>query len=139
MDFFDLNRFIKAQNTCMARVKEELRNGKTRSNWMWYVFPQYKGLDFSVISVKYSIKSKKEAECYLDNDILYARIKECCNILLNLDYKNAYHIFGDPDCYKLKSCMTLFKYAKPELKLFNNVLVEYFNGDECSYTRLSLK
>jgi len=139
MDLFDLNRFIKAQNTCFERVKEELRNGKRKTNWMWYVFPQYKGLDFSVIAVKYAIKSKKEAEYYLDNDILCSRIKECCKILLNLKYKNAYRVFGDPDCYKLKSCMTLFKYAKPEFKLFNNVLVEYFNGDECSYTTLSLK
>lgn len=139
MDFFDLHRFIKAQDTCIERVKEELRNGKKRSRWMWYVFPQYKGLGYSVISVKYSIKSKTEAKAYLDNNILCSRIKDCCDILLHLDYKNAYRIFGDPDCYKLKSCMTLFKYVKPELKIFNNILFEYFNGDECSHTKLSLK
>ena len=104
----DLNRFIESQNLIYETVLFELKNGKKKSHWMWYIFPQLKGLGYSYKSYFYGIKDLNEARNYLQNDTLKSRYNECCNILFELEKKDINLIFDSIDCLKLRSSLTLF-------------------------------
>lgn len=134
----NLDRFIIAQNKCFDNVIEELNNNKKRTHWIWYIFPQFKGLGCSPISIKYSIKSKKEAIDYLNNQTLCERLMTCCNILLKSNSYNINDILEYPDNLKFKSCLTLFMNVNSENLIFKNLLDKYFNGQECSKTKMLL-
>ncbi len=129
---YNLERFINAQKSVHSSVVRELKNGQKESHWMWYIFPQYVGLGHSPTSYEYAIKSRDEAVAYLENDYLRENLYELCGILLTLD-KSAYDIFGDPDCYKLKSSMTLFDLVKPN-DIFAEVLEKFYGGQGCQRT-----
>ena len=125
----ELDRFIRAQEYNYSDALKEIKNGQKISHWMWYVFPQIKGLGKSDTAKWYAIKDLQEARDYLNNEILSNRLEQICKALLDLDCNDAYKIFGSPDDMKLKSSMTLFEIASPENKIFKSVLDKYFNGE----------
>lgn len=133
-DLFILSRFLEAQNFSYYKALEEIKLGKKQSHWMWYIFPQFKGLGSSSNSTHYAIKSKEEAQAYLNHSILGQRLIEITTELLKLENLSAYSIFGSPDDVKLKSSMTLFNAVQNETKLFELVLDKYFFSEKCEKT-----
>jgi uncharacterized protein (DUF1810 family) len=130
-DRFDLERFAAAQDqggTYEAAVAE-LRAGRKRSHWMWFVFPQIAGLGQSPFSRRYAISSLAEAQAYLAHDVLGARLVECARIVAALDAPSAEDVFGGIDAIKLRSSMTLFARADPTNPVFGEVLDAYFGGE----------
>src|SRR5438045_3081257 len=107
-DPHDLNRFVHAQEGDYARALAEVRGGRKRSHWMWYVFPQIEGLGSSATAARYSIKSVGEAKSYLAHPVLGPRLVEIAEAALSVEGRSAYEVFGTPDDMKLKSCATLF-------------------------------
>ena len=127
-DPFNLSRFVSAQARDYEIAREELRNGRKRTHWIWYIFPQIDGLGYSANSKFYAIKSKAEAQKYLEHPLLGARLLECANILLKLEGRSASEILGSPDDLKLKSSMTLFAAVQSQEPAFARVLDKYFQG-----------
>lgn len=116
----------------------EIKSGKKQSHWMWYIFPQLKGLGKTTTSELYGIASIEEAQAYLAHPILGARLREITQALLEVKNKTAFEIFGTPDYLKLKSCMTLFKLADAEETIFQEVIDTYYMGYEDGLTRIKL-
>jgi uncharacterized protein (DUF1810 family) len=126
----DLNRFLNAQEKDFENAMAEIKSGKKESHWMWYVFPQIKGLGFSQMSIYYSIQDIKEAKDYLDHPILGSRLKDITLEVLALKENNATRVFGIPDNLKLKSSMTLFASVDTsDDNIFVKVLQKFFNGE----------
>ncbi|MDP4078236.1 DUF1810 domain-containing protein [Acidovorax sp. A1169] len=123
-----LDRFLGAQEPVWARVLAELKAGKKRSHWMWFVFPQLKGLGHSDMAVRYAIQSRAEAQAYLDHPVLGSRLRECCQLLLALPTASARDVLGTPDDLKLCSSMTLFGEVSATDSVFQAVLQQYFDG-----------
>ena len=123
-----LDRFIKAQENTYLVALKEIKNGRKQSHWMWYIFPQIKGLGMSETSRYYGIDGEEEAKAYLDNEILGSRLREITSELLKLNIDNLVDIFGTIDTMKLKSSMTLFDYVSED-KIFSQVLNKYYNGE----------
>lgn len=124
----DLSRFHDAQQGSYQIALEEIRRGKKTSHWMWYIFPQLKGLGKSYTSELYGINGLEEARAYMDDPVLSGRLLEISQVLLDLHTDNALFVFGRPDDMKLKSCMTLFAAAAPEHDVFEKVLEKFFGG-----------
>lgn len=124
----DLQRFIDAQENDYAIALAEIKNGRKRSHWMWYIFPQIQGLGFSETSKRYAIKDLDEAEAYIKHPVLGQRLIEICTGLLNLKSNDAYQIFGSPDDRKLRSSMTLFASLPDAYPVFKSVIDKFFNG-----------
>lgn len=129
IDQFNLERFIEAQNSVYDHVVEELKNGKKKTHWMWFIFPQITGLGYSAMSQKYAIKSKTEAIAYLEHPILGNRIKECTQLVIDVNEKPVLEIFGSPDNMKFHSSITLFHIVDENSKVFTNALAKYFAND----------
>jgi uncharacterized protein (DUF1810 family) len=129
-DQFELSRFVKAQEPVYDRVLAELRGGRKRSHWMWFVFPQIEGLGHSSTTKYYSIKSAEEARRYLDHPVLGKRLRECAESILALEGLSASSIFGFPDVLKLKSSMTLFARVAEPRSVFVRVLEKYYEGQQ---------
>ena len=127
-DPFDLKRFVQAQQAVYAAVCAELHAGAKRSHWMWFIFPQLKGLGSSPSAQHYGVASLAEARAYLDHPLLGARLRECTRRLLLLEGRSAAAIFGYPDELKLRSCLTLFERAAPQEELFSEALGKYYGG-----------
>ena len=126
-----LDRFLQAQESIWPRVTTELRAGKKRTHWMWFVFPQIKGLGHSDMAQRYAIQSLAEAQAYLAHQVLAGRLRECCQTLLKLEATSALDVFGTPDDLKLRSCMTLFGEASAAPgSVFDAVLQKYFAGQK---------
>ena len=125
----DLSRFLKAQEYDYAQALREIRAGRKRSHWMWYIFPQIQGLGFSSTAQYYAIRDLNEAKDYLAHPVLGARLKEISEALLELDGLSAHEIFGYPDDLKLRSCMTLFRMADLNCEVFEQVLEKYYDGE----------
>jgi len=128
-DPFDLNRFLEAQKDDYQQALAEIRRGRKRSHWMWYIFPQYEGLGFSSTSRQYAIKSIAEAEAYLAHPVLGPRLIECVEALLGVEGRSAHDVFGSPDDLKLRSCATLFACVSPDGSVFHQLLDKYFQGE----------
>ncbi|MGN6531936.1 MAG: DUF1810 domain-containing protein [Ginsengibacter sp.] len=124
----NLSRFIDAQKMDYAVALSEIKNGRKQSHWMWYIFPQIHGLGFSEISRFYSIKNTREAEAFLNDQVLGPRLIQICNELLKLNANNAHQIFGSPDDLKLQSSMTLFSLLPDANPVFQSVLNKFFHG-----------
>jgi len=133
MELFDLGRFVTAQdaNDSYNTALKEIEDGRKKSHWMWYVFPQIQGLGHSIMSQKYSIKSLLEANAYLEHDILGSRMYKVMNALPI--HGDAEEIFGELDAMKLRSCLTLFDLVSPK-EIFADFLDNYFNGERCQKT-----
>lgn len=117
-----------------TRVLAELKAGKKRSHWMWFVFPQIKGLGHSDMAIRYAIQSRAEAEAYLSHPVLGSRLREACNALLALAGSTAHEILGTPDDLKLRSSMTLFAELSEPDEVFGAVLKKYFGGEKDART-----
>jgi uncharacterized protein (DUF1810 family) len=128
-DPFDLSRFVQAQEDDYDQALSEIRSGRKRSHWMWYIFPQYAGLGFSATSQWYAIKSLAEAEAYLRHPVLGPRLTECAEAALRTEGRSAFEIFGSPDDMKLRSCATLFAQVSPAGSVFHLMLDKYFRGE----------
>ena len=125
----DLSRFLKAQEHDYARALSEIRSGRKRSHWRWYIFPQIQGLGFSQTAQFYAIQDLAEAKDYLAHPVLGARLKEISAALLELDGLSASEIFGYPDDLKLCSSMTLFRLADLDCPIFQDVIDKYYDGE----------
>ena len=125
----DLSRFIKAQENSYEEALSEIKSGRKKGHWMWFIFPQFKGLGFSEKSKYYSIKDLDEAKRYLSHPILGERLKLITKELLGLNENNPKKVFGSPDDLKLKSSMTLFAAIDASQEnIFNAALDKLFNG-----------
>jgi uncharacterized protein (DUF1810 family) len=129
-----IQRFLDAQKESYDQALTEIRNGKKKTHWIWYVFPQIQGLGFSETSKYYAIKDLQEADDFLRHSVLGDRLIRICRALLDLPNKNAHAIFGSPDDLKVKSCMTLFASLRSSNPVFQSVLEKFFNGEMDSRT-----
>ena len=130
----DLDRFLTAQEKTYPFALNEIKKGRKVNHWMWFIFPQIRGLGNSSQSLKYSINSKEETISYFNHPILGARLLEISEELLVIENKTAKEIMGFKDEIKLKSSMTLFAKIQTEHKVFQAILDKYFNGVQCHKT-----
>jgi uncharacterized protein (DUF1810 family) len=133
-DDHDLNRFVEAQRSTYERALGELRSGRKRSHWMWYIFPQLAGLGRSASSRHYAIGSAEEAQAYLEHPLLGLRLVECATTVVEIEGRSAYEIFGSPDDLKLHSSATLFARVSAPGSVFSRLLAKYFAGREDAQT-----
>lgn len=133
-DPYDLERFLDAQDATYPRALSEVLQGRKRTHWMWFVFPQMAGLGSSAAAAFYAIRSRDEADAYLAHPILGARLRECAEALLSLHGASASDVFGYPDDLKLRSSMTLFDAVSPPASVFTQVLDRYFGGERDVHT-----
>lgn len=126
-DTYDLERFVRAQSGVYPRVRTELAAASKASHWMWFVFPQARGLGKSPMSQRFAIGSLAEARAYLAHPVLGARLRECTRLVTAIEGRSARDIFGAPDDGKFRSSMTLFALASGE-SLFEEALAKYFGG-----------
>lgn len=138
-DPYNLERFVKAQNGVFERVCAELREGRKRSHWMWFIFPQIKGLGHSITAQEFALSSLQEAEAYLNHPILGPRLKQCTQLVNQIEGRTVDEIFGYPDNLKFRSSMTLFAQLANDNQLFREALEKYFDGepDPLTLKRLS--
>jgi uncharacterized protein (DUF1810 family) len=129
-DPYDLRRFVDAQVGIYDTVIDELAAGRKRSHWMWFVFPQLRGLGSSPTAVRFGISSADEARAYLEHEQLGPRLRECATLVARIDGRSAEEIFGRPDDMKLRSSMTLFARATEDNADFVAVLDKFYGGEE---------
>jgi len=127
-DPFDLSRFLKAHEADYEHALSEIRGGRKRTHWIWYIFPQIEGLAFSSMSRHYAIKSLAEAHAYLRHPVLGARLVECAEAVVAVEGRSIAQIFGSPDDLKLRSCATLFAAVSPAGSVFDRILEKYYHG-----------
>jgi len=127
---FDLDRFVKAQDPVIGNVLRELRAGRKETHWMWFVFPQLRGLGRSPIAQHYGIADLAEARAYLRHAVLGPRLKECVEAVLGVTGRTLHEIFGSPDDMKFRSSMTLFAAASDGGQPFRQALDRYCGGRE---------
>lgn len=135
----NINRFLSAQETAYPRALAEIRNGRKESHWMWYIFPQLRGLGRSNTAWYYGIENLAEARAYLAHPVLGGRLRKISGELLKLPETNAAAIFGWTDAAKLRSCMTLFTLADEPESVFRQVLERFFDGVQDPQTIRLLK
>ena len=129
-DPYDLQRFVDAQQRIYDTAIGELTEGRKRSHWMWFVFPQLRGLGSSPTAVRFGISSADEARAYLSHDLLGSRLRECARLVAAIDGRSAGEVFGSPDDLKLRSSMTLFARATNDNADFVSVLEKFYDGEE---------
>ena len=125
---YDLNRFLQAQERTYETALAEIRAGRKRSHWIWYIFPQIRGLGFSTMAQKYAIRDLEEAKAYMEEPVLRRRLLEISSALLGLESRDPLAVMGSPDDLKLRSSMTLFAAAAPEEAVFRDVLNAFYGG-----------
>jgi uncharacterized protein (DUF1810 family) len=131
---YDLDRFLEAQENVYAEALEELRAGRKRSHWMWFIFPQFDGLGVSPTSHRYAIRSLGEARAYLQHPVLGARLVECTQAVNDIQGSSAHEVFGTPDDKKFRSSMTLFELVAGPDSTFAASLAKYFSGERDART-----
>lgn len=137
MGDYNLQRFLDAQQGDYEHALTEIRNGRKYSHWIWYIFPQLKGLGMSYNSQYYGISGKEEAEAYLAHPVLGERLREITSAFLQLKSKTAEEVFGSLDAMKVLSCMTLFNEVAPG-DLFRQVIDRYYQGEKDEMTKRML-
>jgi len=126
---FDLERFVAAQAGVVDDVRRELAAGRKRTHWMWFVFPQLRGLGASPTAQRFGIASLDEARAYLAHPLLGARLREHTALVNRIEGRSVHDIFGYPDHLKFRSSMTLLARAAPEESVFREALDKYFGGE----------
>jgi uncharacterized protein (DUF1810 family) len=126
-DPYRLQRFLDAQDPVFDQVCAELRRGRKTSHWMWFIFPQIRGLGHSEMAVEYAISSRQEAEAYLKHPLLGTRLRECVQLVNRVEGRSVEQIFGYPDHLKFHSSITLFA-ATADNQIFKDALEKYFGG-----------
>ena len=124
-----MKRFLDAQAPVYDQVCDELRKGRKRSHWMWFIFPQIAGLGRSETARFYAIRSLDEAVEYLQHPVLGPRLVECTKFVTQVNGKTIYEILGSPDDMKFRSCLTLFEQAAEDKQPFAEALQKYFDGE----------
>jgi uncharacterized protein (DUF1810 family) len=127
-DPFDLDRFVQAQDPVLAEVRRELRDGRKRTHWMWFVFPQLRALGRSPTALRYGIASLAEAQAYMAHPVLGPRLVECTALVVAVEGRSVHEIFGSPDDLKFRSSMTLFAAASPDAGIFARAIRRHFGG-----------
>ncbi|HUI80747.1 MAG TPA: DUF1810 domain-containing protein [Bryobacteraceae bacterium] len=135
-DPYHLQRFLDAQDTVVDQVRSELRLGRKSGHWMWFIFPQIRGLGHSHLANLYAITSREEAAAYLEHPILGPRLRECTQLVNQVEGRSIEQIFGYPDYLKFRSSMTLFAHAGAENDVFTHAIGKYFAGE---YDRLTIE
>ena len=125
---YNLQRFLDAQEGVYDTVLAELRAGRKSSHWIWFIFPQIAGLGHSAMAQQFAITSLDEAKAYLQHSVLGQRLRECTQLVLNVEGRSIDEIFGYPDNLKFRSCMTLFMASTTDNTLFKNALHKYFDS-----------
>ena len=133
-DLYNLQRFLSAQAPTYDTVLTELRSGTKASHWIWFIFPQIAGLGRSATAQQFAITSLDEAKAYLQHPVLGPRLRECTQLVLDVNGRSAEEIFGYPDYLKFRSCMTLFMSASPDNMMFKDALDTYFDGQPDTLT-----
>ncbi len=133
-DPYDLNRFVEAQSPVYDQALAELRAGRKRTHWMWFVFPQIEGLGSSDTARFYAIADRAEAAAYLKHPLLGPRLRQCAAALLGVEGRTGLEILGSPDDLKARSCMTLFAELPDADPVFRQVLEKYYAGEPCRRT-----
>ena len=133
-DPFDLERFVEAQASVYPQVVAELTAGRKRSHWMWFVFPQLRGLGHSTMAERYGISGAEEARAYVSHPVLGPRLLECTDLALAIERKSVTDIFDPPDDLKLRSCLTLFESVAPQHPAFALALEKLFGGERDATT-----
>ena len=128
-DPYDLQRFVDAQEPVYDAVISELTVGRKRSHWIWFVFPQLRGLGSSPTAVRYGISSREEAVAYLAHEVLGPRLRECTRLVTQIDGRSIEDIFGWPDYLKVRSSMTLFARSTADNADFLAVLEMFYDGE----------
>ena len=128
-DPYNLQRFLDAQHRLYSQVCAELRSGQKQTHWMWFIFPQIKGLGISTTAQKYAISGIDEAKAYLDHPLLGLRLRECSRLVNEVSGRSIEDIFGYPDHLKFHSSMSLFAQVQPNDKVFTDALRKYFKGE----------
>lgn len=136
---YDLDRFVEAQREMYAHALREIGEGRKQTHWMWFIFPQLRGLGFTDYNIFYGIENLKEASLYLHHPILGSRLVEITKAMLKVENKTALEILGRPDEKKLKSCMTLFGLLPETPECFRQVLEKYYNGEQDERTLQLIK
>ena len=139
MGVLNLERFIVVQEHLYEQALNEIRSGKKKTHWMWFIFPQVLGLGVSDIAIYYSITDVGEAELYLNHEVLGPRLVEISKELLKLETDNPNEIFGDVDALKLNSCMTLFDYVSEDENVFSEVIEKFYDGEKDERTLQLIK
>lgn len=134
MSKYNIQRFIEAQEKDYDRAYREIESGRKKSHWMWYIFPQLKGLGESYYSNYYGIANLEEAREYLEDDYLGGNLIEISSLVLGLNTTDLRLVLGDIDYLKLRSCMTLFAQADPDCEVFFRVIDKYYDGEPCART-----
>ncbi|MEY4567308.1 MAG: hypothetical protein RLY14_2278 [Planctomycetota bacterium] len=127
-DPFDLARFLQAQDVMFDIALSEIKRGRKISHWMWYIFPQLRGLGYSSRAIHYGITGTDEARAYLAHELLEHRLITICEAVLDIEQKSAIEIFGEPDDMKLRSCATLFAQVSKPNSVFHKIIDKYFDG-----------
>ncbi len=128
-DPFNLKRFLDAQEEVFEEVCAQLRNGRKTSHWMWFIFPQIKGLGRSATAEMFAISSREEATAYASHPILGVRLLACTRLVNSIEGRSIHQIFGDPDDLKFRSCMTLFAEVCKDHRPFLDAIGKYFGGE----------
>jgi uncharacterized protein (DUF1810 family) len=128
-DPFDLQRFVDAQNHFYDTVLRELRDGRKRSHWIWFIFPQLRGLGRSPTAIHYGIASRDEAAAYLAHPVLGPRLRQCTRLVTEIDGRSVEEVFGWPDNLKVRSSMTLFARSTDDNADFLAVLEKFYGGE----------
>jgi uncharacterized protein (DUF1810 family) len=128
-DPYNLQRFVDAQNPVYDKVCSELRDGRKKSHWMWFISPQVEGLGSSQMARKFAISSLAEAAAYLADPVLGSRLIECTPLVNLIEGRPIEPIFGYPDDLKFRSSMTLFAHTVPDNQVFIDALQKYFRGE----------
>jgi uncharacterized protein (DUF1810 family) len=129
VDPYDLQRFVDAQNPGFEKVCAELQAGQKSGHWMWFIFPQLRGLGSSHMAARFGIASRREAEAYLKHPILGPRLRKCTELVNLVERDAVAKIFGYPDDLKFRSSMTLFASATSDNQVFKDALEKYFAGE----------
>jgi uncharacterized protein (DUF1810 family) len=127
-DPYNLRRFVEAQEPVYAQVCSELQQGRKASHWMWFIFPQIRGLGSSETARHFAIANRQEATAYAAHPVLGMRLRECTGLVLQVDDKSVEQIFGYPDNLKFHSSMTLFAGTAEDNQVFLDALKRYFSG-----------
>ena len=128
-DPYDLKRFLDAQDPVYERVCGELRKGRKESHWIWFIFPQLRGLGSSQTAARFGISSRHEAEAYLEHPVLGPRLRECTSLVNLIEGRSIDQIFGYPDDLKFRSSMSLFANVASDHQIFEQALQKYFGGE----------
>lgn len=130
----DLTRFKEAQKLAYQQAYNEMEAGKKWTHWMWFIFPQMRGLGHSKIAFRYGITSMEEATAYLNDPVLGPRLVDICKVLQQHTNKSAHSIFGTPDDMKFRSCLTLFSKVPSADPVFAELLQQFYGGHACELT-----